>query len=675
LASLTIAAGLILGVLAATGDGSSNDVDTVDYDLSARLRPEDKSVEGQGQIRWSNKTDTPVRELWWHLYLNAFRNDHSTMMIESSGGKLRSETFERGKWGSIDVTRLSLDGVDLLGARTFEHPDDDNTEDRTVMRTPLPREVAPGESIDLQIAFLSKLPKVFARSGYAGDFFMVAQWFPKIGVLESRGKWNCHQYHATSEFFSDYGRYKVAITVPKRFVVGATGRRIETKEGDDGSITYLHQQDRVHDFAWTADPRFLRKERDFVFKERVTPEELKEASSLLGVPPEDLALSDVKLILLLQPEHAMFEERYFTAVQNAIKWFGLWYGAYPYETLTIVDGPRTAMGAMGMEYPTLITGGSRWPPSELPSPEGVTVHEFGHQYWYGLVGSNEFEESWLDEGFNTYSTGKVLDRAYGSWVYAPSLLGVPLVPWFESEKLTQIDVALLGTLISPTSDAIVRRAWEFRDALSYGVNSYSRTGLVLRQLEVELGPEVFARAMRAYHLAYRYKHPRTEDFIATVERVSGKDLGELFGRLIHSPGAIDYAIDELWSARLAPAEGVGDDGKLLPWRAEKTPLFRTDVYVERLEEVAHPVTTEIRFEDGSSHVEAWDGEYRWKRITMTGPSRAVSARLNPNKPLLVDLDRADDSRTIDGDLRPGASWGAHALYLLETMFQLIGSIL
>ena len=171
-------------------------------------------------------------------------------------------------------------GEDLLPSLTFEHPDDDNTEDRTVARVHLPRAVPPGGEVTIELEFHARLPKVFARAGYKENFFAVTQWFPKLGVYEPQGLrgreqsgWNCHQYHANSEFYADYGDFKVEITVPKTFIVGATGSEIARRENADGTTTYVHEQGDVHDFAWSADPRFLEIKDRFSAAQDVTPAE------------------------------------------------------------------------------------------------------------------------------------------------------------------------------------------------------------------------------------------------------------------------------------------------------------------------------------------------------------------------------------------------------------------
>ncbi len=232
----------------------------VDYRIDVRLNDATRELEGRERLTWRNPSTDEVRDLWFHLYLNAFKNTRSTF-IRESGGQLRGDRMAEGKWGWIDVTSIRVaGGPERRGDLRFEHPDDDNADDRTVVRLPLADPVAPGRSITLDIAFHAKLPQVFARSGYFGHYYLVGQWFPKIGVYEpagmrgrTSGGWNCHQYHGSSEFYADYGHYLVNITVPARFVVGATGQEVARRTNRDGTATFTYEQGDVHDFAWTAD--------------------------------------------------------------------------------------------------------------------------------------------------------------------------------------------------------------------------------------------------------------------------------------------------------------------------------------------------------------------------------------------------------------------------------------
>jgi hypothetical protein len=402
---------------------------SADYRIAAGLDPAAKRLTGDLVLVWTNHEAAPARDIHLHLYLNAFRNNRSTFMRESRDSH-RFSPMEEGEWGWIDLLSVRVgDGPDIVHLIRYAQPDDGNADDRTVAVVPLADEVPPGGSVTLLLEFEARLPHAFARTGQKGNFYMGAQWYPKPGVFQGEAGWNCHQYHATGEFFSDFASFDVRLSVPQGYVVGATGRRVTAPtENPDGTVTHHFSQADVHDFAWAADPDFLTRVRTFRYAEQGDSSQERELAAILGYPLEDLALGDVDVTLLLQPEHAHQETRIFAAAFAAIRQYGYWYGRYPYDTLTIVDPQQGARGAGGMEYPTLITIGSDWlSPAARLSPEGVTVHEFGHQYWYGLVANNEFEEAWLDEGLTTYSTGKVLDLAFGPQRGVLAYGGLPLV--------------------------------------------------------------------------------------------------------------------------------------------------------------------------------------------------------------------------------------------------------
>ncbi len=308
------------------------------YDISVSLDPKEKKLKGTETLVWRNTSRDRITELQFHLYLNAFKNSESTFMKES-GGSSRGNAMDVGGWGWINVDRMSVrGGEDLKPKIEFIHPDDDNDKDQTALRVRLARPVLPNQAITIDISFSAKLPTVFARTGYYDDFYMVAQWFPKIGVYETAGmryattgRWNCHQFHSTTEFYADYGVYNVDITVPQPFVVAATGlRQNEHRNGDTTKTLFYHAED-VHDFAWTASPRY---------------------------EVVDDKWEHVAIQLLIQPEHRQHTERYLQSTKVALKYFNDFLGKYPYPNVTVVDPPIKAFGAGGMEYPTLITGGS-----------------------------------------------------------------------------------------------------------------------------------------------------------------------------------------------------------------------------------------------------------------------------------------------------------------------------
>jgi|CXWL01.1.fsa_nt_gi hypothetical protein len=662
-------------------------VAVVDYDIEVRLDPEEKTLTGRERIVWRNPSSDPVQELWFHLYLNAFRNSESTFFRES-GGQLRDDEMTEDGWGWTEVTGLRRgDGRDLLPALSFEHPDDDNAEDRTVARVGLPEPVPPGGSIELEVTFEAKLPRIFARTGYVRDYFLVGQWFPKLGVYEPAGMrgrpvggWNCHQFHAHSEFYADFGHYRVAITLPERFAVGATGRRTAKTANAEGTVTHVYEQGDVHDFAWTADPEFLEIRSTFSAETDVTAQDYATAGRLLGRSPAEMKLSDVEVIVLLQPGHAAQAERHLAAAKAAIRWFGLHYGRYPHATLTVVDPAPGGGGSGGMEYPTFITAGTsylfnRWPLDRVLLPEEVTVHEFGHQYWQGMVASNEFEEAWLDEGLNSYSTGKAMEREYGPW--AAQVPGVR-VGLMEATR---------GT-VRPERffDPLRVRAWDYATSGSYGFSSYARTELALRTLENLLGEETMARLMRTFHERWRFRHPTGRDFDAVASEVAGRDLSGFFHQVFELPGHLDYEVASLSSRRVAEPRGrLLRDGELVTVTEEDAAKredeldekdegrsWKSEVLVRRRGEIALPVEIELTFEDGPAERISWDGATRWKRIEVVRPKRLLSACVDPDDHLVLDVNRLNNARRLEGDSRVASSWGLRFLGVVQQALQLVG---
>ncbi len=421
--------------------------DRVGYTMTVRLDAENKRLVGKQEIRYRNATQGKTRELRFHLYLNAFRNVRSTLMRESDAA-FRRGYKSQAEFGETRFTKLQLlvkdgDPVDLLGGLRYEAPEDGNADDRTVAVVPLPVDFDPGTEILLKSEFDVDLPKAYRRTGWGpGNFFMMAQWFPKLGVLQDAdaglSSWNCHQFHASTEFFADFGSYDVRIEVPAGFKVGATGKQIEEGPAGEGYVFHHFVQKDVHDFAWVADPDYSVYVED-AYQPVLDPKVSSILEDVLGYRTQELALTPVRITYLLQPEHdrKYVLERWKKSVHIALDFFGSRFGRYPYETLTVVDPTRDEDGrglGGGMEYPTLITCGSpRFPHPRQLSPEGVTVHEFGHQFWFALSGNNEFESAWLDEGFNSWSEGRALDLAYRS--YDKKLgVGAPLVtraygPW------------------------------------------------------------------------------------------------------------------------------------------------------------------------------------------------------------------------------------------------------
>jgi hypothetical protein len=635
----------------------------VDYRIGVKLDHATRQLVGQQRLIWRNPSTDSIPDLWFHLYLNAFKSTKTTFFRES-GGRLRGTRQGEGNWGWIEVNSLKLeDGTDLTGAMRFEQPDDQNPEDQTVMRVPLAKPVPPGGTITLDFVFTAQLPRVFARTGYAGNFYLVGQWFPKIAVYEPAGRrgretggWNAHQFHAHSEFYADFGRYVVEMTVPQSFVVGATGERTGERQNADGSATYTYEQEDVHDFAWTADPGFVVVRDTFAAAREVTPAEQERAATLLDRPVGEVALADVEITLLMQPAHRPQIARHMRAIKTSLKAFGLRYGRYPYRTLTVVVPPEDGDGAGGMEYPTFITGGTSrylnyWPFDQVLLPELTLVHEFGHQYWYGLVANNEFEEAWLDEGITSYSSGRVMDRAYGADRSLASIFG------FRAGELELVRSLNLPT---PRPGKVRQPSWTYIDDDSYGFYSYIKPELTLATLEGLLGEQTMARVMRTYHERWRFGHPSSDDFYAVAAEVSARDLTPFFKQTFEGNDTLDYAVSSVAAAAIdAPAAGG-------------SATHENTVVVRRLGGLAVPVEIEVKFEGLSAERVTWDGRDEWTRLNFRRAGRLEWARVDPDRKVALDVNWVNNARRLEPDHRVATKWSARWLFWLQNLLRLAG---
>jgi hypothetical protein len=587
----------------------------VAYQIDAIYHPQSHTLDGQETLTWTNYTGQPQDRLPFHLYLNAFQPKSTFARERSNRDVLVAAKWEDKKFGEDAIKSFEVAGMgDLTGKLRFIHPDDDNADDRTVVEVPLPRPVAPNERVTFKIAFHDQFPEVVARAGYKRDFLLAGQWFPKIGVWW-KNAWNCHQFHASTEFFADFGTYDVKVTLPSNFNVGSTGVQTGETANTDSTKTVVFRAEDVHDFAWTADP---------------TTRIVEDTVTLSG--------GTVKLRLLMQPGHMASAPRYMQALKGTMKKFDEWIGPYPYSQVTVVDPPHGGEAAGGMEYPTFITALTTWWVFDgLKIPEAVVEHEFGHQYWYGMVATNEFEEAWLDEGINQYTECKIMDALYGRDV---DTLNTRAATAGERglDHSEYIGVAEL--------DPMTRRGWQFLNSSSYGGISYGKTAVVLLTLEHIIGEQKVREAQRVYFERYRFKHPTADDFMNTVNEVAGQNLDWFWNQAVRGTQVLDYRI---LSATSVPADWAD---KNAPKKEKKGKTeYVSSVVVHRKGDFIFPVVVQVKFDNGETIREHWDGQDRWRRFTWRKKAKLISAEIDPGHDIPLARDWFNNSWRRDPDRR------------------------
>ncbi|WP_374583645.1 M1 family metallopeptidase [Pseudoduganella sp.] len=656
----------------------------VDYRIEATLDPVKHTIDGKQRLTWRNRSAQPVRSVYLHLYLNAFQNADSTFHTEQrkSGQGIRNSSLSQdGEWGYMDLRSVRQAGADVPW--TFVQPDGGPATDQTVVRLDLPQAVAPGGSTTLDIAFFDQLPRVLARSGYFDSFHLVAQWFPKIAVLELPGergattvRWNAHEYHAESEYYADFGSFDVKLTVPKEYIVGATGELQGAPLEKDGWLTHHYVQGDVHDFAWTADKRSAKP--------------LVDTWSGHGSGP-------VKITVLYPPEFASNAAPVMQSTKDALDYFSRTLGPYPYKTVTVVVPPHNASEAEGMEYPTFFTTtsvpGYRAGTTPAALQDFVTIHEFGHGYFYGILASNEFEEPLLDEGLNEYWNHRMLrDTGRKVPLTTPFLRAIGFAPQVDNFAFER-----QGTPRDEPADPLGQNAYSRLQGIG---PVYSRGAITMRDLEAQLGKETMERAFREYYRRWKFRHPSIADLREVLAEVSGqRQLVEtVFAQQVYAATRVDDRIASFTSEEQEPLPGMRlENGKRVSVSEEQA-ARQADKLREAWEK-AHPdarpgtgpfpyltrvtvrrrgadvpQTLVVAFADGSTETVQWRGEQRWHTFEWRKPAKAVSARIDPDGKHFLDVNKLDDSRTLKKDGSASRRWTLDLAAIFQSLFALIATV-
>lgn len=458
------------------------------------------------EIVFTSGVDFPVDTLWLHLYPNAYA-DHTTAFgqdLEDQGrfGFRRSHEPDRG-W--IELTDWSLNGEPVVVQV-----------DETLGFVVLGESLEEGQSVCLTGSFLVRIPKFWSRMGRHRETYQITQWYPKMCVLDQEG-WHRSRYHAAGEFYSDYGNYSVAIDVPVDFITAATGRVLDTDFNPDSTRRIDHWiAENVHDFAWSSSPCYTIRGHVYNY-------------------PDGGGTVRVHLVLLDDSED--YWKDIPAAVDSTLAYYGEWYMPYPYNDLWVVDPVLSGSG--GMEYPQFVFASLDVPMTRIL--EMVTIHEVGHQWFYGLLGNNETEEAWLDEGMNTFSELRYMERMHG---YYGNMTTTP--DWLLCISDRDLQAISLASEVCRDVIPVLSTATDAGDgSYSTGYTYYTKPAFFMSLLQVQLGNQLFNDVMSTYFQRFAYHHPHTEDFQAIVEELSGKSWEIEFDYWLRGTGSADLRLSDL----------------------------------------------------------------------------------------------------------------------------------
>jgi hypothetical protein len=579
------------------------------YKIDVKLDVKKKSISGQEKITFLNTSTENIDTLHLHLFPNAFSSDSTIFVKESDYLKeLMKKEEDRGY---LKIKTVRDESVEV-GYKVTE----------TIMSIFLPEPLKPGRVIELSCEFELKVPKITFRMGYDENNFLLCEWFPKMAVLEQDGTWRNFPSHYMTEFFSDFGTYDVSITLPLEYAIDGTGYITAEKNNPDSTKTVSFHAEKVHDFAWAASPDFkIRKEK----------------------------IDGVEVIFLILPGDLYRLPRWVKGAQATLDYCGSHFGKYPYDKLVIADS-RVGLGAGAAESPMFITMPPDVPflPQNIRFDEWVIIHELVHEWWYGIVASNEAEEAWLDEGLTTYTTRKIMEEEYGKQGNVIDLWGI---------KISDENLSKFPYLASSKIDPIVKPSWEFASVASYGVNVYYKTSLVLDLLENLVGKEEMAHFLKEYYNQFQFRHPKTEDFKGLAGEVFDQNLDVFFEDWFYDTKTCDYEV------RRIKSEEKGD--------SKKEKLYETTVELRRNGDIIIPVDILIELENGEKIRESWDGKEKWYKLKLNTKAKIKSALVDPENKIVLDLNVNNKGLSIKSHRWPVFKFFSDYLFWMESFVQWI----
>jgi hypothetical protein len=467
----------------------------VDYVIDVTLNDSSKTLDGFESLTYTNHSPDTLKFIWFHLWPNAYKNDRTyfseQMLLNGNTDFYFSDKEERGYINRLD---FKVDGV---GARTEDHPSYID-----VVKLVLPKPLPPGATTIISTPFHVKLPFNYSRGGYSGKSFQLTQWYPKPAVYDAKG-WHPMPYLDQGEFYSEFGNYDVRIHAERDFVIAATG--VLQNDIDSGfvakdfrqgtidpvtnkvvshEITWNFKQENVHDFAWFANKNFTGR-------------------------ADTCTLSSGKVIKIFTyytSDQKKLWDHAFDYAKAAVKFYSDSVGEYPYEVLRVVQGPESFGG--GMEYPTITVIS----PIESTRDLDVTIaHEIGHNWFYGILGSNEREHPWMDEGINSF-----FERKYDRWRY---------------NKRTDVEEMFFHTAVKQKTDQPIETTSENFSSENYGLVAYYKTAKWMEWIEQKMGSEKFQAFIHDYFNQWKFKHPQPADLKAIVEKYLPGASEEIFALL------------------------------------------------------------------------------------------------------------------------------------------------
>jgi Peptidase family M1 domain len=494
----------------------------VNYNIKVILDDENHSLIGDITIQYINNSHDTLNFIYVHLWPNAYKNNNTAFAKQLTNQGFSHFFYSNNKdRGYIDSLSFSVNNKNIN-----YFLDKDNID---IAKIELETSLIPGDSIKIHTPFYVKIPYYYSRLGHHGNEYYISQWFPKPAVYDKDG-WHQMPYLDQGEFYSEYGDFNVDIFVPKNYIVAATGHTSQHQylEGDidpflsENNLSHYKKvsftESNIHDFAWFASKNFVVEQRTM---------QLKKSGK------------KIRLYAYHSGEIYKKYENALEYMESAIQFYSEKCFEYPYNTCKVVISDSEG----GMEYPTITLLG--YVINELDF-ESLIVHELGHNWFYGILGSNERQLPWIDEGFNSFYELQYFQKKYTPEKYKEYYrdLGSKLVG-LHNLSFTDFYKIHYQKLARQNCEMPLNLSADKYDSNNYYYNIYFKTALGINMLKDHLGEQKFDSIMQSFFQKWQNKHPDNEDIVYHFKNNTSKDVDWFFNDFLTSTKKCDYKISKV----------------------------------------------------------------------------------------------------------------------------------
>ncbi len=513
----------------------------VNYKIDVKLNDVEHSLKAFEELQYINNSSNSLSYIYFHLWPNAYKNNETALAKQLL--KLKKTEFyfaKKEERGYIDSLDFKVNGKSVKIEYDAQNPD--------ICKLILNEPLRSLDTLRISTPFYVKIPDAkFSRLGHDNQAYYITQWYPKPAVYDAEG-WHQMPYLDQGEFYSEFGSFDVAITLPQNYVLSATGDR-EDNEAEENFLnenvirTLTHMEKQTFDPYNMTFPPSSSKWKTIKFKQYRVHDLAWFADKRYNVLHDQIQLPNtnrtVDTWVYFTNKQAYYWKDAIDYVNESTIFYSYLVGDYPYNNVSAVDGVIMAGG--GMEYPNITVIGSVGSRLELD----VTIaHEVGHNWFYGILGSNERDHPGLDEGINSfyemsYVRAKYPNYKIGELIGIDSsrkILGINKMAYWREKEAAYLFSAKANI------DQPIETHSEDLSLFNYGSIIYCKTAVVMDYLRDYMGDEAFNKAMQFYYENYKFKHPQMKDLVNTLQYFSGNDLSWFSQYLITGNAKIDYKI-------------------------------------------------------------------------------------------------------------------------------------